>query len=209
MSNNSVKKRKLDKRSRWWQFFDEIKENYEAKCNIENCSNPIVIFKGKSTALERHVKNNHNQKYIEMSNIVTIDRTFSGYEKKEISKYTVLMMIMENRPFDIINGNWYKLMMNKIQINWNSADHKTLDKYINEIYDEVEIGVKSELKEQIFFCQTSDGWKSKANDHYYSINLHYINCKWEYCSINLGTIPIEEDHITGEVISKEYDASYV
>ncbi len=76
------------------------------------------------------------------------------------------MMIIENRPFSMIQGNWYKLMMNKIQQNWEPTDHITFDLYLDEIYDEIALNVKNELKKQIFFCQTSDGWKSQANDNY-------------------------------------------
>jgi hypothetical protein len=85
--------------------------------------------------------------------------------------------------------------------------HKTFNLYINEIHEEIFTNVKNELKKQIFFCQTSDGWKSLAIDNYYSINLHYINEDWEYVTINLGTISIDEEHITGEVkqrITKSY-----
>lgn len=204
MSEEVKKKRKFEKKSKWWNDFTEVIPNKEAKCNIDDCPEPKIVFNNKTTALERHTKKYHNEKFKDIMKITTIDKTFSNQERKEISKYTVLMIIMENRPFDMINGKWYKLMMNKIQINWKPTDHKTFDNYLEEIYEEIYIEVKTELNDQIFFCQTSDGWKSQANDQYYSINLHYINEKWKYCTINLGTVSIEEEHITGEAVSNEY-----
>ena len=102
-----------------------------------------------------------------------------------------MLMIIENRPFSLIQGKWYKLMMEKIQRNWTPTDHKTFDLYLGEVYDEILTSVKNEIKEIDFFCQTSDGWKSISQDNYYSINLHYINENWEYVSINLGTILVE------------------
>ena len=74
---------------------------------------------------------------------------------------------MENRPFTLVHGDWYKLMMNKIQENWIPPDHKTLDKYLDEFYVEFTDIVKQKLKNVKFMCQTADGWKSRTLDHYY------------------------------------------
>eukprot|EP01080_Neovahlkampfia_damariscottae_P001345 gene1345-11427_t len=140
--------------------------------------------------------------------VESIDRTFSSHERKEMAKYTMLMMIMENRPFSMIQGKWYKLMKEKIQRNWTPTDHKTFDLYLDEVYDEILTNVKKELKNIDFFCQTSDGWKSISQDNYNSINLHYINENWEYISTNLGAILVEEDHISGELLSEHYNGLY-
>jgi ribosomal protein S27E len=208
--NNIKKKRKYEKRSLWWSYFEETVKGEEAECKCEGCEHKKVVFDGSTTALKKHIERHHKTILEENEKLKSkmIDRTFSNFEKKEISKYTVLMIIMENRPFSMIQGEWYKTMMSKIQQNWIPTDHKTFDLYINEIYEEIHTNVKKELKKQIFFCQTSDGWKSLANDNYYSINLHYINEDWEYVTINLGTISIEEEHITGEVIMKNYKKLY-
>lgn len=205
MSEKEIKKkRKLEKRSQWWMYFKEIRDGEEAECIVENCSCSKVEFKGSTTPLKRHTEKYHKE-VLEQNGFYSsksIDRTFSNMEKKEISKYTVLMTIMENRPFSVVQGKWYKTMMEKIQENWVPTDHKTFDLYIDEIYKEIHTEVKKQLKEQIFFCQTSDGWKSLANDNYYSINVHYITEKWVYETVNLGTISIEEEHISSNPLFK-------
>jgi hypothetical protein len=200
------KKRKYDKRSSWWTYFEEVIKGDEATCIVAGCEHTKVEFKGSITCLKRHMEKYHKDVLEEKGfySVESIDRTFSSHERKEIAKYTMLMMIMENRPFSMI----HKLMMEKIQRNWTPTDHKTFDLYLGEVYDEILTSVKNEIKEIDFFCQTSDGWKSISQDNYYSINLHYINENWEYVSINLGTILVEEDHISGEVLAEHYNRLY-
>jgi hypothetical protein len=144
MSESVKKRRKLERRSKWWQFFIDESENLKAICIIENCSEPNLIFKNNTTDLERHVKKLHKDQYEKIVDITAIDRTFSNYEKKEISKYTLLMIIMENRSFLMIHGEWYKLMMSKIQMNWEPTSNETLNNYLDEIYDEIALNVKNE-----------------------------------------------------------------
>jgi hypothetical protein len=162
------KKRKYEKRSSWWNYFEEIVKGEVAECKCEGCQHKTIKFMGSTSSLKRHMETYHKnilEEHGKLKNNV-IDRTFSNIEKKEISKYSVLMMIMENRPFNMVQGEWYKTMMNKIQQNWEPTDHKTFDSYIDEIYEEIFTNVKKELEKQNFFCQTSDGWKSLVNDNY-------------------------------------------
>lgn len=205
-----IKKRKYEKRSNWWTYFEEVIRGEEAKCIIEGCSHSKIQHCGSTTPLKNHMKAHHKDILEEKGfyDNKNIDRVFSNFERKEIAKSTLLMMIIENRPFSMIQGKWYKSMMKKIQQNWIPTDHKTFDLYIDEIYEEIFTKVKNEIKEIKFFCQTSDGWKSIAQDNYYSINLHYVNENWEYMTINLGTSSIEEDHVTGEVLAKYYSSLY-
>jgi hypothetical protein len=118
----SRKRRKSSKRSSWWSYFEETIKDVEAICTIEKCPNPKVEARNTTTPLIRHMEKYH-QEIVDKKNLKSIDRTFSNMEKKEISKYTVLMMIMENRPFNMVQGEYYKIMMSKIQQNWIPTRH--------------------------------------------------------------------------------------
>jgi hypothetical protein len=109
------KKRKYDKRSSWWTYFEEVIKGDEATCIVAGCEHTKVEFKGSITCLKRHMEKYHKDVLEEKGfySVESIDRTFSSHERKEIAKYTMLMMIMENRPFSMI----HKLMMEKIQRN--------------------------------------------------------------------------------------------
>jgi hypothetical protein len=132
------KKRKYEKRSSWWDYFEEIVKGQEAECKIECCKHKKVTFVGSTSSLRRHMESYHND-VIEKSgkSKKNLSKPFTKSERKEISKHTVLMMIMENRPFNMVQGEWYKPMMSKIQENWTPTDHKTFELYINEIYEEI------------------------------------------------------------------------
>jgi hypothetical protein len=96
----------------------------------------------------------------------------------------------------LVQGEWYRLIMSKIQSNWvPTHSHKT----INDLYEEIKSKIIKEFNIQKFLCQNSDGWKSIAND---VANMHIIKHN------KLLTINMDEGHATAEVISEKYKTIY-
>ena len=53
------KKRKYDKRSSWWTYFEEVIKGDEAKCIVTGCEHTKEDFKGSITCLKRHMEKYH------------------------------------------------------------------------------------------------------------------------------------------------------
>ncbi len=50
------KKRKYEKRSSWWIYFEETVKGEVAECKQKDCDHKTIKFMGSTSSLKRHMK---------------------------------------------------------------------------------------------------------------------------------------------------------
>ena len=92
--------------------------------------------------------------------------------------------------------------------NWTPFCYNTFKNVVIKIKGEIFQNVLQLLQKYNFFSQGSDGWKSKNKKNFYGVNIDFISDDWEMLDVNLDVIPIDEPHITAEILKKAFKQMY-
>ena len=135
-------------------------------------------------------------------------RVFSEEEINRIQVDTVMWIINDNRPLSMIETPHFKKMMMNFEPNWTPFCYNTFKNVVIKIKGEIFQNVLQLLQKYNFFSQGSDGWKSKNKKNFYGVNIDFISDDWEMLDVNLDVIPIDEPHITAEILKKAFKQMY-
>ena len=200
--NETTPKRKRYLRSKWWKYFthEEIANKITIICN-SGCSFSKTYDKNdfRTNYLQDNIKDKHKVIFADMNSAKEI-RVFSEEEINRIQVDTVMWIINDNRPLSMIETPHFKKMMMNFEPNWTPFCYNTFKNVVIKIKGEIFQNVLQLLQKYNFFSQGSDGWKSKNKKNFYGVNIDFISDDWEMLDVNLDVIPIDEPHITAEIL---------
>jgi len=202
-------RKKKKKTSAYWIHFEETFENGISivKCILPGCAFKQAFSRTNST-LRGHLNEFHQEELAKLEMPRDFDRKFTQEQKKKLLRKTVVTIILENVAPNKFHGKFFKSMMHDIQSNWEAPSYETINNIIDQIYDELFIIVKDIVSKIKYFCQMSDGWKSKAGDHFYEVGIFFVDGNWKLREVHLELKRRDEEHITAEVLAKWYKSLY-
>ena len=104
------------------------------------------------------------------------------------------LIVTNQLPLSFINSNGFREFMALIEPNYKLPCDATFKNRLMFVYDDVRSQIKSELNAASYVSFSTDGWTSRSQDSYITVNAHFINNKWEGKSYNLATVTMNEAH---------------
>jgi hypothetical protein len=162
-------------------FFEEIElENVKyRKC--KHCSDRTFSFNTSKTTLERHVSHNHPDQYQQFQSVIS---------KEEARKDIVKFIITSNSPFVLVENEYLKNIMRRLEINYGTISRQFISNEIDKIYTMIHQKMKEEIKGQDI-CLIIDGWSYKNKFHEIGIVGRFINDEYQPVErlLSIKTIP--------------------
>jgi len=94
-------------------------------------------------------------------------------------------MVASNQlPLSFIGSTGFRDFMKLVGPNYKVPCEKTFKMLV---YDNISSQIKTELNAALSVSFSIDGWISRSEDSYITVNAHFINDKWEGKSYNLTT----------------------
>lgn len=149
----------------------------------------------RTDKLSNHIKKNHSS-LLKQKDFPLMTKM----EKKEATEKFVLSLVVENHPFELLQGLHSRAWLSKINPHWIPPTNETIHKHIDQIFIKMSSLVKEKLSSSTFLSQTSDSWKSRAKDHYIIVNVHLIE-DFVPVSFTLGACIVDTMHTSGKDIA--------
>lgn len=112
------------------------------------------------------------------------------------------MVVSNQLPLSFIGSNGFRDFMKLVEPNYKVPCEATFKNRLMLVYDDVSSQIKAELNAALSVSFSTDGWTSRSEDSYITVNAHFINDKWEGKSYNLITTAMDEAHTSANLASK-------
>ena len=110
------------------------------------------------------------------------------------------------QPYQTVNNPGFQHLLHSFDQRYHPPDRKTLStNYIPRLYDREKGRVSSALASVDSFALTTDIWKSRHNQAYTGLTVHYVDDCYLLQSHLLENVEFPESH-TGINISEELEA---
>ncbi|XP_054272962.1 E3 SUMO-protein ligase ZBED1-like [Macrosteles quadrilineatus] len=126
-------------------------------------------------------------------------------EQKKVDGLVSTFIVQGLHPYSIVEEPGFKRLINAGFPKYNHHSRTTFSRsIIPKLYNEEMTKVKSIINEDLPYLEslafTTDGWKSRSGDSYFSLTCHYIDKDFNSKSFCLGN-KLFEEKATGENIS--------
>ena len=103
-----------------------------------------------------------------------------GSRATELTKSIGMFIAKDLRAFSVVKNPGFINMINTFEPRYKipSRTHFA-SKVVPKLYDEVKLGIISQLNSAPAIALTTDGWTSRATESYETITAHFINDNWE------------------------------
>uniref|UniRef100_A0A6N2KMT4 BED-type domain-containing protein n=1 Tax=Salix viminalis TaxID=40686 RepID=A0A6N2KMT4_SALVM len=217
----TLRKRNVDdrKKSQVWDHFTRLDgdpKSPKAECNyckktyachtvLNGTSNmwshlkvckkfPFVVDK-KQKLLVLEPKKESDES--EDKNIGTLKAIAYNYEESRLALSK--MIIIDELPFNFMEGRGFRLFLRTIQPRFDSPSRFTVVKDCLKIYVDEKEKLKIALRGQRL-CLTTDTWTSIQNINYMSLTTHWIDSEWKLHKRILNFCQVSNH--TGEIIGQ-------
>ena len=113
----------------------------------------------------------------------------------ECTKSIGMFMAKDLRPFSVVDNPGFRYMVNTLEPRYKIPSRTYFaEKVVPQLYEEVKMGVISQLSSALAIALTTDGWTSRATQSYETITAHFINDKWDMTNYVLQTRVLGEVH---------------
>ena len=113
----------------------------------------------------------------------------------ECTKSIGMLMAKDLRPFSVVDNPGFRYMVNTLEPRYKiSSRTHFAEKVGPQLYEQVKLGVISQLNSAPAIALTTDGWTSMATQSYETITAHFINDKWDMSNYVLQTRVLGEVH---------------
>ena len=113
----------------------------------------------------------------------------------DCTKSIGIFIAKDLRPYSVVDNPGFRYMVNTLEPRYKipSRTHFA-DKVVPQLYEEVKLGVISQLNCAPAVALTTDGWTSRATQSYETITAHFINDEWDMTNYVLQTRVLGEVH---------------
>lgn len=128
------------------------------------------------------------------------ESTMTRADKQEIDQLIMEMIAIDLKPLSCVEDRGFKNLLKKLAPDYEPPCrttfsrslapilyHKTKQKLINDLKQDLELGIMS-------LSFTTDCWKSRANDCYISLTLHYLTVDYVPKNIMLNIEQLLDRH---------------
>jgi len=124
-----------------------------------------------------------------------------GYDYDECRKALVKMVIIDELPFNFVEGKGLILFSRTLQPRFDIPSRFTVMRDCLKLYIEEKERLKRALKGQRL-CLTTDTWTSIQNINYMSLTAHWIDNEWNLHKriLNIFQVSNHMGEIIGQVI---------
>ncbi|XP_034475471.1 zinc finger BED domain-containing protein 1-like [Drosophila innubila] len=171
-------KRKCAK-SNVWNYFKRL-EGGSAKCLTYG-----NVYKtcGNTTNLSNHLKRAHPTVFTVPKAIRTLGEFFDTTRQKKyergssrkisLDKALIGMIATDLQPFRIVEDAGFRNFVHCLDPQYAMPSRRTLiDVLLSNMYEEMNEKLKHILTKVKYCAVTTDGWTSRANDHYLTVSLY-------------------------------------
>ncbi|XP_011858529.1 PREDICTED: zinc finger BED domain-containing protein 1-like [Vollenhovia emeryi] len=172
---------------------DNSKNISKKQASSSGCSSKVTITdtQPKQNALQRNVK----ELFSNIKSITNIE----GNKHKKITEAIVNFIIMDHKPFSIVEGNEFTQLMRELVPLYKIPSRETFKKRIDEKYEAMSEIFKNYLKVAEHYCITYDIWtETMQNKSFVGVTIHFLK-KSKLMSGTLGVFELFERH-TAEYI---------
>lgn len=192
------KSRSRKSRSSVWMAFTKSTDGESASCN--SCKKTFKISSGSTSALHNHLTSKHPFKN-QPSTLDTMLRSeaqfVSALRQRQIDEAVLMMMVQDLLPFRLVERSGFLNFCSVLCPNYLPPSRKTLATQFNVAFLSKLEQIKSLTRQAVSPSYACDLWKSKANDYYCSVTVHFIDQNWQLQSVLCATRHITGPH-TGE-----------
>lgn len=197
--------------SQVWQHFKVLQNGrHPDKAFCNHCN--TVVARGKSsspTNLVMHLRRHHLELYEEtvLKKMQTADGSMDEYVAKEPTstfkdKYAK-WIVDDLQPLSVGESDDFKDMVRYAGPGARIPDRHAIAKRLTEIEQQVRDNLTEIVKGESITI-TTEAWATVSNEPFCSINMSFVNAKWELVTASLDCVPFSESH-SSEAVSAKVD----
>lgn len=181
-------------------------------------------YHGSNTSLIYHIQNMHPAQYqkLQLKKSVSFNNLMAASSSKQTKMSQFLnhsdlpvsatiqrdlkillasWIATSGRPISIVEDNGLQKVLRRALQNdaYKLPGRRTIDKVLNEMYNDKYVSVKEAVKKSTAIALTSDFWTSLSNESYCGITGHWITDEWNLQSIVLECVNVIERHYSNYV----------
>lgn len=124
-------------------------------------------------------------------------------ERAELLDRASIKMIVSNQlPLSFISSTGFRDFMKLVEPNYKVPCEVTFKNRLMLVYDDVCMRIKAELNAALSVSFSTDCWTSRSEDSYITVNVHFVNDKWEGKFYNLSTMVMKEAHTSANLATE-------
>uniref|UniRef100_A0A0A1XSV1 Zinc finger BED domain-containing protein 1 n=1 Tax=Zeugodacus cucurbitae TaxID=28588 RepID=A0A0A1XSV1_ZEUCU len=120
--------------------------------------------------------------------------------RKEIDDALSMLFIKDLQPFSIVEDVGFREFVKALNPEYQlPSRHAISNTIISVVYETCIAQMREKISEGAKFCITTDCWTSHSSISYMAVTAHFVNSKFDMCSILLECCPMTESHTTKNV----------
>ncbi|KAK8627627.1 hypothetical protein V6N13_135234 [Hibiscus sabdariffa] len=218
-SNKRVRKKQQPRASCWSHFTKYVTEDGENRASCKHCDSTYSMETGGSTTnLNNHLKtclkkprgSTFDSKQSELTFAKfspESETTFSTWKFDEdaIRKALIHMIIVDELPFRIVEGEGFKLFLSKACPRFHLPSRFTVRKDCLDLFNSMKNLMKNSFGQDTSrICLTTDTWTSLQRVSYMVLTAHWIDEEWmlQKRIINFCPISAHRGENIGQALEK-------
>lgn len=106
-----------------------------------------------------------------------------------------MLFIKDLQPFSIVEDDGFREFVKALNPDYQlPSRHSISNTLLPVLYETCVAQMKEKISEGSKFCITTDCWTSRSTVSFIAITAHFVNSKFDMCSILLECCPMTESH---------------